>query len=202
MNPSRPKAKLSRALGIPLTPKSVKYFERRPFPPGVHGRARRKLSDYSVRLREKQRLRHQYNIGEAQLRRLFNGARRHAGKSGERLLIELECRLDALVLRSGIARTIYQARQMVSHGHFTIDGQRVNIPSYRVKPYQTVSVREHSRETVPFQVAAAGGNAPAVTAPYLDVSLADLRFTLTREPQRSEIPVICDEQLVVEFYSR
>lgn len=202
MNPSRPKAKLSRALGIPLTPKSVKYFERRPFPPGVHGRARRKLSNYSVRLREKQRLRHQYNIGEAQLRRIYEGAQRHAGKSGERLLIELECRLDALVMRSGIARTIYQARQMVSHGHLTVDGRKVDIPSYRVKPYQTVAVRERSRELLPYQVAAAGGNAPAVSAPYLDASLADLKFTLIREPQRPEIPVICEEQLVVEFYSR
>lgn len=202
MNPSRPKAKLSRALGIPLTPKSVKYFERRPFPPGQHGRSRKKPSDYSVRLREKQRLRFQYNISESQLRRIYQGAQRHAGKSGERLLVELECRLDSLVLRSGIARTIYQARQMVTHGHLTVDGKKVNIPSYRLKPYQTVSVRERSREMVPFQVASAGGNAPAVTAPYLDVSLQNLTFTLIREPQRAEIPVICEEQLVVEFYSR
>jgi small subunit ribosomal protein S4 len=180
----------------------VKYFERRPFPPGVHGRARRKMSDYSVRLREKQRLRHQYNIGEAQLRRIYHGAQRHAGKSGERLVVELECRLDALVLRSGLARTVYQARQMVSHGHLTVDDQKVNIPSYRVKPYQRVAVRERSRSLPPFLVAAAGGNAPAVSAPYLDVSLPGLTFTLIREPQRAEIPVVCDEQLVVEFYSR
>jgi small subunit ribosomal protein S4 len=202
VNPSRPKAKLSRALGLPLTPKSVKYFERRPFPPGVHGRARRKPSDYSVRLREKQRLRHQYNISETQLRRIYEGARRHAGKSGERLLVELECRLDALVLRAGFARTIYQARQMVSHGHFTVDGRKVNIPSYRVNPHQTIAVRERSRSLLPFEVAAAGAHAPAVSAPYLDVSLRELKATLIREPQRSEIPVICDELLVVEFYSR
>jgi small subunit ribosomal protein S4 len=202
VNPSRPKAKLSRALGIPLTPKSVKYFERRPFPPGVHGRSRKKPSDYSVRLREKQRLRFQYNISETQLRRIWESARRHAGKSGERLLIELECRLDSLVMRAGFARTIYQARQMVSHGHFQVDGRKVNIPSYRVKTYQTISVRERSRDLTPFQVAAAGANAPAVSAPYLSTSLENLTTTLIREPECAEIPVICDEHLVVEFYSR
>ncbi len=198
MNQTRPKAKLSRALGIPLTPKDVKYFERRPYPPGVHGRARRKVSDYSVRLREKQRLRAQYNIGEKQLRRAFEKAKRH----GEQLIVDLECRLDALVLRAGIARTIYQARQFVSHGHITVDGRKVDIPSYRVRPYQSIGVRERSRGTTPFQVAAAGAHAPAVTAPYLSTSLDHLTTTLIRDPQRSEIPVICEEQLVVEFYSR
>lgn len=198
MNQSRPKAKRSRALGIPLTPKCVKYFERRPFPPGVHGRARRKASDYSVRLREKQRLRAQYNISETQLRLAFERAKRH----GQRLIVLLECRLDALVLRAGFARTIYQARQMVSHGHITVDGKKVNIPSYGVKPYQSIGVRERSRTTPPFQAAAAGAFAPAVAAPYLSTSLDTLSTTLLREPERAEIPVICDEQLVVEFYSR
>ncbi len=122
MNQSRPKAKISRALGIPLTPKCVKYFERRPFPPGVHGRSRRKESDYKVRLLEKQRLRHQYNVSETQLRRAFDAAHRSSGKTGERLLASLETRLDALVLRAGFARTIYQARQTVAHGHIAVDG--------------------------------------------------------------------------------
>ncbi len=202
MNQSRPKAKLSRALGIPLTPKCVKYFERRPFPPGVHGRARKKPSDYSVRLLEKQRLRHQYNISETQLRRVFARALKAQGKTGERLVVELECRLDALVLRAGFARTIYQARQLVGHGHFVVDGQRVNVPSFRVKPYSVIEVRQKSREMTPFVVAAAGAHAGAVSAPYLSTSLNELKTTLIREPERREIPVICDEQLVVEFYSR
>ncbi|MBV1852411.1 30S ribosomal protein S4 [Catellatospora tritici] len=202
MNQSRPKAKLSRALGIPLTPKCVKYFERRPFPPGVHGRARKKPSDYQVRLLEKQRLRHQYFISETQLRTQFDKAARGAGKTGERLLVALECRLDALVLRAGFARTIYQARQAVAHGHIEVDGRKVDRPSYRVAPWQTIRVRERSRVKPPFQVAAAGAHLDGPTAPYLEVSLSDLRATLTREPQRSEIPVSCDEQLVVEFYSR
>ena len=97
MNRSRPKARLSRALGIPLTPKCVRYFEARPYPPGVHGRARRNPSDYGLRLREKQRLRAQYNIQEAQLERAFQEARRRPGKTGENLVVRLERRLDAVV---------------------------------------------------------------------------------------------------------
>jgi small subunit ribosomal protein S4 len=202
MNQSRPKAKLSRALGIPLTPKCVKYFERRPFPPGVHGRARKKTSDYSVRLLEKQRLRHQYNISETQLRRVFARALKSQGKTGERLVVELECRLVALVLRAGFARTIYQARQLVGHGHIQVDGRKVDIPSYRVAPYSAIEVRERSRALTPFVVAAAGAHANSVSAPYLSTSLGELKTTLIREPERREIPVVCDEQLVVEFYSR
>lgn len=202
MNQSRPKVRLSRALGIPLTPKCVKYFEKRPYPPGDHGRARRKPSDYSVRLLEKQRLRHQYNIGERQLRRTYDAALKRPGKSGENLVTLLERRLDAVVLRSGLARTIYQARQLVGHGHITVDGRKVDIPSYRLSPGQVVSVREKSRNINPVLIAAAGGNADGPTVPYLSVALSDLRVTLLREPVRSEVPVHCEEQLVVEFYSR
>ncbi|MEV1287604.1 30S ribosomal protein S4 [Micromonospora sp. NPDC049679] len=203
MNQSRPKVRISRALGIPLTRKCTRYFERRPFPPGVHGRQRRKTSDYQVRLLEKQRLRHQYNISETQLRRAFDDAVRHTGKTGENLVVLLERRLDAVVHRAGLARTIYHARQLVAHGHFSVDGVKVDRPSYRLRPGQLVQVREKSRQKPPFQVAAAGahlGDGP--TAPYLSVSLTDLSATLVREPVRSEIPVTCDEQLVVEFYSR
>jgi small subunit ribosomal protein S4 len=202
MNQARPKARLSRALGIPLTRKCTKYFERRPFPPGVHGRARRKVSDYQVRLLEKQRLRHQYNIGEAQLRRAFGEAVRVSGKTGDNLINLLERRLDAVVLRSGLARSIYQARQLVSHGHIAVDGAKVDRPSYRLRPGQVVTVREGSRDKTPFQVAAAGAHADGPTPPYLSVQLSELRATLIREPQRTEVPVHCDEQLVVEFYSR
>ncbi|NUT33797.1 MAG: 30S ribosomal protein S4 [Hamadaea sp.] len=202
MNQSRPKARRSRALGIALTPKCVKYFERRPFPPGVHGRARKKPSDYQVRLLEKQRLKAQYNVSEAQLRRAFEIAHRKTGKTGEVLVALLETRLDALVLRAGFARTIYQARQAVAHGHIAVDGRKVDIPSYRVQEYQTITVREKSKIKTPFQVAAAGAHVGAVTAPYLTVDVANLKATLLRQPVRTEVPVICDEQLVVEFYSR
>jgi small subunit ribosomal protein S4 len=202
MNNSRPKAKLSRALGIPLTPKCVKYFEKRPFPPGVHGRSRRKASDYQVRLLEKQRLRHQYNISEAQMRRAYEDAHRAEGKTGEAMVSLLERRLDAVVHRAGLARTVYQARQLVSHGHFTVDGKKVDRPSFRLKPGQVVQVRESSRQKPPFQVAATGAHLDGPTAPYLSTALEELRTTVLRVPERKEIPVLCDEQLVVEFYAR
>jgi small subunit ribosomal protein S4 len=202
MNNSRPKAKISRALGIPLTPKCVKYFEKRPFPPGVHGRGRRKTSDYQVRLLEKQRLRHQYNISEGQMRRAYDDAHRIEGKTGETMVTLLERRLDATVLRSGLARTIYQARQLVAHGHFLVDGQKVDRPSYRLKPGQVIEVRGTSRQKPPFQIAATGAHLDGPTAPYLSTVLEELRVITLRNPLRSEIPVVCDEQLVVEFYAR
>jgi small subunit ribosomal protein S4 len=202
VNNSRPKAKISRALGIPLTQKTVKYFEKRPFPPGVHGRSRRKTSDYQVRLLEKQRLRHQYNISEAQMRQAYDNAHRGEGKTGETMVSLLERRLDSVVHRSGMARTIYQARQLVVHGHFMVDGKKVDRPSFRLKPGQVVEVRERSREKPPFQIAATGAHLDGPSAPYLSTAVEELRTTLLRNPERKEIPVLCDEQLVVEFYAR
>ncbi|MEV6669620.1 30S ribosomal protein S4 [Streptomyces sp. NPDC051162] len=202
-NQSRPKVKKSRALGIALTPKAVKYFEARPYPPGEHGRGRKQNSDYKVRLLEKQRLRAQYDISERQMARAYDRAKKAEGKTGEALVVELERRLDALVLRSGIARTIYQARQMVVHGHIQVNGGKVDKPSFRVRPDDVVTVRERSRAKHPFQVAMAGGyDTEGETPRYLQVNLAALAFRLDREPNRKEIPVICDEQLVVEYYAR
>ncbi|MBC6460082.1 30S ribosomal protein S4 [Actinomadura sp. HBU206391] len=201
MNRSRPKVRLSRALGIPLTPKCVSYFERRPYPPGVHGRRRKQESDYKVRLREKQRLRAQYNIREAQMRNAFARATKQTGKTGEALIADLESRLDALVLRSGFARTIYQARQFVVHRHVLVNGRRVDRPSYRLRPGDVITIAERSREMAPFQVAATGAYAEQ-HPPYLDVRPEALAARLTRVPERSEVPIICDEQLVVEYYSR
>ena len=202
---ARRKVRISRALGIALTPKAEKYMERRPYAPGQHGRARRKQdSDYAVRLREKQRLRAQYGIREAQMTRLFEEAKRTAGLTGENLVELLEMRLDALVLRAGFARTIAQARQLVVHRHIMVDGVRVDRPSFRVKPGQTLQIKPKSQATVPFQVAAAGAHRdvlPAVPG-YLDVKLEALQARLVRRPKRSEIPVTCEEQLVVEFYAR
>lgn len=115
-NRSRKQVRQSRALGIALTPKAVRYFEKRPYGPGEHGRTRRRQdSDYAVRLKEKQRLRAQYGIREAQIRRIFEEARRQDGLTGENLVELLEMRIDALVLRAGFARTIQQARQVVVH---------------------------------------------------------------------------------------
>ncbi len=200
-NQPRPKVKRSRALGIALTPKCAKYLELRPFPPGQHGRARKSTSDYKVRLLEKQRLRAQYDISEKAMRRAYDDAHRSAARTGERLVIILESRLDATVLRAGFARTIYQARQNVVHRHVLVNGKRVDRPGYRLVPGDTVSIAPKSRDKYPFQVAAAGGH-PQTPPGYLDVRLGELAATLTREPIRTEIPVICQEQLVVEFYAR
>ncbi|WP_261164029.1 30S ribosomal protein S4 [Microbacterium sp. Marseille-Q6965] len=200
----RRKVRLSRALGVALTPKAARYMEKRPYGPGPHGRTKRKAdSDYAVRLKEKQRLREQYGIREKQLRIVFNEARRTDGLTGENLVELLEMRLDALVLRAGFARTTAQARQFVVHRHIMVDGKIVDRPSFRVKPGQTIHVKERSESTEPFQVAAAGGHAevlPPVPG-YLEVELDKLQAKLVRRPKRAEVPVTCDVQLVVEYYA-
>jgi small subunit ribosomal protein S4 len=201
---TRSKTRLSRSLGIALTPKAAKYLEKRPYGPGEHGRTRRKQdSDYAVRLREKQRLRAQYGIREAQLRNVFQEARRTEGMTGENLVELLEMRLDALVLRAGFARTTAQARQMVVHRHILVDGQLVDRPSFRVKPGQLIHVKPKSEGMEPFQVAAAGGHVDVLPkAPgYLEVELDKLQARLVRRPKRAEVPVTCDVQLVVEYYA-
>ena len=200
----RRKVRLSRALGIPLTPKAARYLEKRPYAPGEHGRTKRKAdSDYAVRLREKQRLREQYGIREKQLRIVFNEARRQPGLTGENLVELLEMRLDALVLRAGFARTTAQARQFVVHRHILVDGKIVDRPSFRVKPGLLVHVKERSESTEPFQVAAAGGHVDVLpkTPGYLEVELDKLQARLVRRPKRAEVPVTCDVQLVVEYYA-
>ena len=200
----RRKVRLSRALGIPLTPKAARYLEKRPYAPGEHGRTKRKAdSDYAVRLREKQRLREQYGIREKQLRIVFNEARRQPGLTGENLVELLEMRLDALVLRAGFARTTAQARQFVVHRHILVDGKIVDRPSFRVKPGQLIHVKERSEGTEPFQVAAAGGHLDVLpkTPGYLTVEIDKLQARLERRPKRAEVPVTCEVQLVVEYYA-
>jgi small subunit ribosomal protein S4 len=201
---TRSTTRLSRALGIPLTPKAAKYLEKRPYAPGEHGRTKRKTdSDYAVRLREKQRLRAQYGIREAQLRRTFEEARKSQGLSGENLVELLEMRLDALVVRSGFARTTAQARQMVVHRHILVNGELVDRPSFRVKPGQMIHVKPRSEGMEPFQVAAAGGHVdvlPPVPG-YLEVEIDKLQAVLVRRPKRAEVPVTCEVQLVVEYYA-
>jgi small subunit ribosomal protein S4 len=201
---TRSKTRLSRALGIALTPKAARYLEKRPYAPGEHGRTKRKTdSDYAVRLREKQRLRAQYGIREAQLKIVFNEARKASGLTGENLVELLETRLDALVLRAGFARTTAQARQMVVHRHILVDGKLVDRPSFRVKPGQMIHVKAKSEKTEPFQVAAAGGHVDLLpkTPGYLEVEIDKLQARLVRRPKRAEVPVTCEVQLVVEYYA-
>ena len=201
---TRSKTRLSRALGIALTPKAAKYLEKRPYAPGEHGRTKRKQdSDYAVRLREKQRLRAQYGIREAQLKIAFQEARRSAGLTGENLVEILETRLDALVVRAGIARTTAQARQMVVHRHILVDGARVDRPSFRVKPGQLIHVLPTSEAMDIFQVSAAGAHVDVLPKlpPYLEVEIDKLQARLVRRPKRAEVPVTCEVQLVVEYYA-
>ena len=201
---TRSKTRLSRALGIPLTPKAAKYLEKRPYAPGEHGRTKRKTdSDYAVRLREKQRLRAQYGIREAQLKIVFAEARKAQGLTGENLVELLEMRLDALIVRSAIARTTAQARQMVVHRHILVDGKLVDRPSFRVKPGQLIHVKPRSESMEPFQVAAAGGHVDLLpkTPGYLEVELDKLQARLIRRPKRAEVPITAEVQLVVEYYA-
>ncbi len=201
---TRSKTRLSRALGIALTPKAAKYLEKRPYAPGEHGRTKRKQdSDYAVRLREKQRLRAQYGIREAQLKIQFEEARKAAGLTGENLVEQLEMRLDAILVRAAIARTTAQARQMVVHRHILVDGGLVDRPSFRVKPGQLVHVKEKSEAMDIFQVAAVGGHVDVLprTPAYLEVELDKLHARLVRRPKRAEVPITCEVQLVVEYYA-
>lgn len=200
----RRKVRLSRALGVALTPKAARILEQRPYAPGQHGRTKRgNTSDYAVRLREKQRLREQYGIREKQLKIQFEEAKRTAGQTGDNMVEQLEQRLDALVVRAGFARTTAQARQLVVHRHILVDGQLVDRPSFRVKPGQLIHVKPKSEGLEPFQVAAVGGHADVLppVPPYLEVELDKLQARLVRRPKRVEVPVVCDVQLVVEYYA-
>lgn len=193
------KVKLSRRLGVALTPKAARIMERRPQPPGQHGAStQRRMSDYAVQLREKQRLRFQYNVSERQLRRIFERASRIKGRTGPNLVRLLETRLDAAVLRAGFAPTIYAARQIVGHGHFAVNGRRVDLPSYTLRAGDKFAVRDGSKKKDLFEMDWAAYQPPG----YIERDEASLSAVLVRLPDREEIPVICEDTLVVEFYSR
>jgi small subunit ribosomal protein S4 len=179
-------------------------MERRPQPPGQHGVSRRpaKQSDYARQLAEKQRIRWYYDLTERQLRTMYEKAKRRPGRAGENVIATLESRLATVVLRAGFAASIFAARQFVNHGHVTVDGAKVDIPSYIVKPGQTVAIRERSRHIPAFVAAREGQYADEQYAGYLDVQREDLTATLLHEPRRAEVSVPFDEQLLVEFYSR
>lgn len=202
MKSTGPKVRLSRRLGIPLTPKAARIMERKPYPPGQHGRnqqfTRGRMSDYKRQLLEKQRLRAQYNISERQMRNYFRQAERAVGNTVNRLVQLLESRLDAVVNRGGLAPTIYAARQLVSHGHVLVNGRRVNIASYQVKVGDVVSVKQKSRQ-IPAVVDAVESAAPPS---YLDLSPDDMSVKFLYLPDREEVPVIAEVHLVIEFYSR
>ncbi|MFC6009684.1 30S ribosomal protein S4 [Nocardia lasii] len=176
-------------------------FERRPYPPGQHGRARIKESEYLMQLQEKQKARFSYGVMEKQFRRYYEEANRLKGKTGDNLLRLLESRLDNVVYRAGLARTRRQARQLVSHGHFIVNGVNVNVPSYQVSQYDIIDVKEKSLPTLPFQVARETvGDRPVPG--WLQVVPGRLRILVHQLPERAQIDVPLQEQLIVEYYSK
>jgi len=186
--------------GRPNCPTSKPSSKQRPYPPGQHGRARRRLTEYHLRLLEKQKLRSIYWIGERQFRRYFQEAARKKTVTGEELLRLLETRLDSVVLRLGFAQTIHQARQLVSHGHILLDGKGLNVPSATVRVGQTIEAGPKARNFLPIREALEVMPEPP---PYLERDKDAVRGRLIKLPERTEIPlpVPIEERLVVEFMS-
>ena len=195
-----PITKKSRRLGTDLVGND-KAFERRAYPPGMHGRARTKESEYLLQLREKQKARFAYGVLEKQFRRYYEEAVRKPGKTGEVLLQILESRLDNVVYRAGFASTRRQARQLVVHGHFLVNGKKVNIPSYRVTPYDIIDVRPKSLNLDPFVIARETHHERVVPA-WLTVRPNRMRILVHQLPTRDQITVDVQEQLIVELYSK
>ncbi len=176
-------------------------FDRRPYPPGQHGQRRSKATEYGVRLREKQKARRIYGIYERQFRRYFSMAERSRGATGEELLHVLERRLDSVCYRLGFAATRADARQLVRHRHVLVDGQRVDIPSFLVKPGMKVSLAEHTRATGRVTAALEGVERRGVPT-WLELDKGAFTGTIKTMPNREEITMPIQEQLIVEFYSR
>ena len=196
-----PRLKIIRRLGTPL-PGLMRTDPdlRRPYPPGQHGPTRRKkLSDYALRLMEKQKLRFHYGVSEKQLKGYMDEANRRKGNSGSNLLSLLERRLDNAIFRAGYAPTIPAARQMTRHGHITVNGRRVNIPSFQIKPGDVISLRENSKWKERAQEATKDPN--NLTHPsYIEIN-EKVEAVVKAEPEAADCPVDIDPQLIVEYYS-
>ena len=194
-----PAYKKSRRLGF-STLENGKDLARRPYAPGQHGNDRKKKSsEYGVQLQEKQKVRFMYGLTEKQFHKVFEKAQKMEGIAGENLLVLLESRLDNIVYRLGMARTRRGARQVVNHGHILVNGKKVDIPSYRVKVGDTISVKENSLNHP--AIIAALENKTAVPA-YLEFDAKKLTGKYVRVPERSELNSEINEQLIVEFYNR
>jgi small subunit ribosomal protein S4 len=195
-----PVTRKSRRLKVDLVG-GDQAFERRPYPPGQHGRGRIKENEYLLQLQEKQKARFTYGVLERQFSRYYKEAVRRPGKTGENLMQLLESRLDNVVYRAGLARTRRQARQLVSHGHFTVNGKAVNVPSFQVSKWDIIDVRPKSMSTLPFEVARATLGDRPIPA-WLQVVPSNLRVLVHQLPERSQIDTPVQEQLIVEFYSK
>ncbi|GAA2312498.1 30S ribosomal protein S4 [Nonomuraea sp. RK-328] len=176
-------------------------IEIRPYPPGEHGRGRPKESEYQLQLREKQKTRRIYGVLEKQFHNYYEEATRKTGKTGEVLLQILETRLDNVVYRAGFAQSRDAARQQVRHGHFLVNGKKVDIPSYRVREHDIIEVRENKRGLLPYEVARATAGERTVPA-WLGVVPEKLRVLVHQLPVRQQIDTQVQEQLIVEYYSK
>ncbi len=200
-----PRARVSRRLGTNIfgTRGETAALEKRPYPPGVHGRTRRRgnnNTEYLFQLQEKQKARFSYGLNERQFRKVYDEASRRPGVTGENMLRLLELRLDNVIYRAGMGATRPQARQFVSHGHVNVNGKRVNVPSYRVRKGDVIEIREKTRENVIMQ-----WNKDVLdrTPPaWLDKAADGFSVTVYSEPIREQIDVPLREQLIVELYSK
>lgn len=198
-----PRAKISRRFGVALFGSSAKTLERRPFPPGQHGlrAGRKKKSDYSIALGEKQKLRFQYGVLEKQFRAYYEEAARRRGVTGEILLQLLETRLDNVCFRLGFGNSRAAARQIVNHGHVLVNGKRVDVPSYQVKPGDKIKIGgKPSSQQLALRMMDLTQSVPLVD--WLSVDREAMEGTVERVPERSDIDPIVNEQLIVELYSR
>jgi len=176
-------------------------FERRPTPPGQHGVRRRKVGEFGMQLREKQKVRRVYSVMERQFKNYFDAADARPGMTGENLLRMLELRLDNVVFRMGFATSRAQARQFVGHGHFSVNGRPTNIPSFQLKPGDRVEVRQSRTSRDPFKTAKETLRSHQGPE-WLSVDAATLAGTVAELPRRDQMPLDLNEQLVVEYYSR
>ncbi len=194
--------KQSRKLGIALSPKASKFMERRPYGPGQHGKGRRqKTSEYGLQLKEKQKMKYIYGVLERQFRNYFEKATHMKGKTGDNLIKLLEQRFDNTVYRLGLAPTRRAARQLVTHGHFRVNNTKVNIPSYQLRPGDVISVREKSRQLDVVHNAMKRVKDASMYG-WVSLDKAAMSGTFLRVPEREETPLLANEQLVVELYSK
>lgn len=184
-----------------FTDKCACSENRKPYPPGQHGQGRTKTSEYGLQLREKQKAKRYYGILEKQFRGYFNMASRRKGKTGENLLAILETRLDNTIYRLGFAMSRAEARQLVLHGHFLVNGRKVNIPSFLVKPGMIISLKEKSRNLEKMK-AVIEANASRVPPKWLDYDAKALIAKVLAFPDRDDIDMPIEEQLIVELYSK
>jgi len=199
-----PIAKISRRLNIALTEKAQKVLNKRPFPPGQHGPSarRRQMSDYGMQLQEKQKARYMYGVLEKQFRNLYARAQRVPGETGAALFMLLERRLDNVVYRMGLGATRQQARQLVAHGHITVNGRKTNITSFTVRVGEKIAVRVESRKRTYFKTILEAKELLHRAPEWMRVVHADLSAEIVALPRREDAEQGINEQLIVEFYSR